>query len=157
LIFQKWHEQNDLNTFSHESEKRYPELDTWIRTGCYDTIPVPVKIIDIGFNAKAKTSVVPEEWLGRIFLGGEELHREMDKLRPGKPPVTYCAIYLMRLVVEEEQIPTKGPIYYIEWKDKLSSTFEKKIKKGYRYVKLEDIWVGYTDNLFQKSTKINSF
>lgn len=59
-----------------------------------DPIPCLLKILSVGESKKGH-SVVPEDWLGREFQNGEELHREMDQLdwRKGKPPVVYCATY----------------------------------------------------------------
>lgn len=74
-------------------------LVRWITAVSHDPIIGKIKIIGIG-QSKKSHSVVPEEWLGREFDSGEQLHMEMDKLdwRKGKPPVHFCCIYSMSIV-----------------------------------------------------------
>lgn len=71
------------------------KLNKYIRTERHHPIDGKIKIVNIGTNSKTKESVVPPDWLGRIFDSGTELHSEMNKLphRKGKPPVSYCCIY----------------------------------------------------------------
>jgi len=71
------------------------ELNRYIRTQRHHPINGSIKIIDIGTNSKTKESVVPPEWIGRIFESATELHLAMDELpsKKGKPPVCYCCIY----------------------------------------------------------------
>ena len=65
-----------------------------------DSLPCKIRIISVGESKKGH-SVLPEDWLGREFQNGEELHREMDQLdwRKGKPPVVYCATYGMGILI----------------------------------------------------------
>ncbi len=48
------------------------------------------EIAAIGSNESG--SVVPDEWMGRVFESGQDCHSHMDQLawRQGKPPVCYC-------------------------------------------------------------------
>ena len=83
-----------LNKYN-EIEKKYSNkleyLKNRILTIRSDPINSKFEIVSIGHN------VVPENWLGKIFTNGYELHKEMDKLdwRKGKPPVSYCCINSM--------------------------------------------------------------
>lgn len=55
-----------------------------------------VEIVDIGQSKKGH-SVVPQDWMGRIYSDGYQLHSSMDYLdwRKNKPPTSYCCIYSM--------------------------------------------------------------
>lgn len=70
-------------------------LDTYVATQRHHPINGKIKIVDIGTNTKTKESVVPPEWIGKVFDSGAQLHAEMNSLpyRKGKPPVSYCCIY----------------------------------------------------------------
>lgn len=75
------------------------------------------KIISIG-KSKKGGSVVPSDWLGRVFNNADELHKEMDKLdsriRLRKPPVRFCCIYSMAIVEQNEwHKPIKNKKYDI--------------------------------------------
>ena len=72
-----------------------------------DCIGVPIEIINIGDN------VVPSEWIGKVFANGKELHSAIDTLdwRRGKPPVTYCCIYSMSRVCQNNT----GLVKNINW------------------------------------------
>jgi hypothetical protein len=66
----------------------------------HSLIDVPIKVISCG-------SLLPEEWIGKIFENGEKFHKSIDLLeeRINKPPVTYLANYGMMLL--QENIPNK--------------------------------------------------
>lgn len=64
-----------------------------------------IKLVGVGTGEKTGEPLLPIDWIGRIFKGGEDLHREMDKLpsRLGKPPVTYCCTYGMMIQSKQEK------------------------------------------------------
>jgi hypothetical protein len=43
---------------------------------------------------------MPEDWAGRVFESGAELHEEWSKVRKG-PPVVYAATYGMNKVEDD--------------------------------------------------------
>src|SRR5690606_34825199 len=65
-----------------------------------------LEVTDVGYNSITKSSAVPEDWMGRIFDSGEEMHRAMDEFRPGKPPTTYAVIYSMTKREQSELLDT---------------------------------------------------
>lgn len=123
-------------------EKEYPQFDQWIETVRSDPLPGKIKIVDIGHNTVTGDSVVPQEWLGKEFKNGEELHIAMDKLvsRLGKPPVTYAIIYSMIKQTQDTAVTDLTGvkytrIFYLELKDgKLERTMTISPRKGFTYV-----------------------
>ncbi len=93
------------NFNSYDETKIKPNNNVMIRlkTQRHDPINCPIKIIGLGSSVKGNP-VVPEDWLGREFRNGEELHREIDKLdwRKDKPPVSFCCIYSMSVLTENK-------------------------------------------------------
>ena len=91
--------QNILNN----EDKDLVELKKIIGYDTHQLIPVPIKVIGIG-------SLLPEDWIGKIFNSGKEFHQSIDLLdeRIGKPQVTYLANYSMvkRVLIEPEFIST---------------------------------------------------
>lgn len=98
-ILKKWLEINDLEVPNEYIKKANNTLDKklleWVNTNSYAPVLGSFEVANIGY-AKDHT-IVPENWLGRKFKNATELHNEMDRLpwRKGKPPVNYCAIYVM--------------------------------------------------------------
>lgn len=72
----------------------------------HDPIDCRLEVTDVGYNSITKSSAVPEDWMGRIFDSGEEMHRAMDEFRPGKPPTTYAVIYSMTKREQSELLDT---------------------------------------------------
>ena len=83
---------NDYDGCMGFHEKNYPELLGWIHASISDPLSSIIEIHDIGCNTNTKQPVVPQEWAGKIFGNGAELHAAMNKLesRLNKPPVTYA-------------------------------------------------------------------
>lgn len=79
------------------------ELDNRIHLNRSDEIVGKFKIINIGSNTNTSQPVLPEDWIGKEFNSGKELHAEMDKLpyRKGSPPVTYCCTYGMTITSDD--------------------------------------------------------
>ncbi len=92
-------DQNQLSASDQNSDnlKNYPMFDYWIESVAHDPLPSKIKVVDIGQNQNTGASVLPPEWIGRVFKNGTQLHQEMSNLetRIGKPPVTYAVIYSM--------------------------------------------------------------
>lgn len=70
------------------------DLKKKIEINRHDSLNSKFRIVSLGESKKGH-SVVPEEWLGKEFNNGEEMHRAMDELdwRKGKPPVKFCITY----------------------------------------------------------------
>lgn len=85
-----------LDKYNKINKKHLKNLEKRILTVRSSPLPCKFEIYSIG-QSTLGNSVVPENWLGRIFLNGNELHQEMDKLdwRKGKSPVHFCCIYGM--------------------------------------------------------------
>jgi superfamily II DNA or RNA helicase len=100
-VLKVWLESNDIPVPSEYSKKAVAihskKFLRWIHAFNWAPIDAKFEIVDIGHGKNY--SVVPENWLGRIFNDADELHEAMDKLewRKGKPPVNFCAIYAMRI------------------------------------------------------------
>ncbi len=73
---------------------RSKTIDEQMKLTRSDTIRAPLEIVDIG------NQVVPSDWIGKQYESAEKLHRDIDTLdwRKGKPPVTYCVTYGMKIV-----------------------------------------------------------
>ena len=105
-VLKFWLEKNSIpipNEYSKKAiEIKSNKLLKWINSHNYAPIQGKFEIADIG-NIKTET-VVPENWLGRVFNNADELHREMDKLdwRKGKPPVNFCCIYAMFIKTQKK-------------------------------------------------------
>jgi hypothetical protein len=101
-----------------KNEDYVKQLNRYVRIQRHHPINGKIKIIDIGTNTKTKESVVPPEWMGRVFDNASELHKEMDNLpcRKGKPPVSYCCIYSnsikRQLIWLTDKLLTTGDILY---------------------------------------------
>jgi hypothetical protein len=80
------------------------EFDEWLLTTSSDPIRDEIEIVDAGRSDEARGPVVPEDWTGRRFASGRALHQAMDRLewRRGRPPVSYCCCYFMRIRREGE-------------------------------------------------------
>lgn len=95
----KWLGVNNFDTIfnsdanSIKDIKKY--IDKYVGLQRHHPINGKIKILDIGTNIKTKESVVPPEWMGKVFDSANQLHDEMNKLpqRKGKSPVSYCCIY----------------------------------------------------------------
>lgn len=110
-VIENWFLINNLNTEMLKSiknfdfdydKKKIPSNNQCInrlKILRHDSIDFPIKIIGIG-KSKKGNSVVPENWLGREFLSGKDLHNEMNNLdwRKNKPKVNFCCIYSMSLI-----------------------------------------------------------
>ena len=81
-----------------ETNQNIIELNKYIRTVRSDPINYKIKIVNVG-KSTSGNSVVPEDWLGKIFSSAAELHKQINCLdwRTGKPPCSYCCIYSMTL------------------------------------------------------------
>ena len=101
-------------------------LDKRIKSNRSDEIIGKFKIISIGANTNTGSEVVPEEWIGKEFGSGKELHAEMNKLsyRKGCPPVTYCCTYGMGITTDSD---------IKQW-----SKFDKKIASQFDYFLILD-------------------
>ena len=77
-------------TSNIKTDKSLIELSNKIRWDYHELINVPIKVTSCG-------SLLPEDWVGKIFDGGKSFHQSIDKLddRIGKPPVTYLANFTM--------------------------------------------------------------
>jgi len=144
-------------------KKKYPIFDPWIKSVTHDPLLGKIKLVEIGFNQNTGNSVVPVDWIGREFANGKELHKEMDKLetRIGKPPVTYAIIYSM-IIQKNDSIITEiknidyDTIFYLDWiGHKFDSQTTTKLRKGYEYVKYNNILVGFKlDSILEPKGKI---
>ena len=83
-------------------------LDSRVRLIKHDPIDCRLEVVDIGYNSTTKSSAVPEDWLGRVFENGEQMHRAMDEFRPGKPPTTYAVIYSMTKREQSDLLDLSG-------------------------------------------------
>ncbi len=101
--------------------KDIDRLDDLIRLDPHDLIPCPIKVISTG-------SLLPEDWIGKIFDSGESFHKAIDNLdsRINKPPVTFLANYYMEYV-KEKKIPE---LTELENLDKLKNVWVQDIKTG---------------------------
>lgn len=93
---------NDIIDINNYDKKKIPDnnkLYCRLKIQRHDPINYPLRIIGLGETNKGCT-VVPENWMGREFKSGQELHMEMNKLewRKNKPPVKFCCIYSMNLL-----------------------------------------------------------
>ena len=99
-VIKEWLMINNINVpleiENNITVKLNEQLVTWIKTVRSDPINCKIQIMDIG-KSKKGNSVVPIDWINRIFNCGLELHNEMNKLewRQNKPPVNYCCIHSM--------------------------------------------------------------
>ncbi|BBM86832.1 DEAD/DEAH box helicase [Candidatus Uabimicrobium amorphum] len=97
-----WLQKNDFPVppeyAKQAREIKCEKLRKWVLQSRHQPMDVPLRIKSIG-KAKAGHSVVPEEWLERVFENAEHLHKEMDNLdsRKGKAPVTFCCSHSMRI------------------------------------------------------------
>jgi len=93
----------NINHNVDENDNELKELNSRIDRDISCPIVGKFKIISIGKNDKTGGSVVPDEWIDKEFLNGNDLHHQMNKLeqRKGKPPVTYCCIYGMSIATNE--------------------------------------------------------
>lgn len=80
------------------------KLKLYASSVSHDPINYKIKINSIGSHNDL--SVVPEEWLFKEFNNAYELHNKMNSLdnRIGKPKVTYCCIYSMTIVENNNNI-----------------------------------------------------
>ena len=155
-ILHKWFQMAtvDYNNELASSKKKYPIFDDWITTITHDPLPNKIKIVEIGQNQNTGDSVVPVDWIDREFDSGYDLQKEMDSLesRIGKPPVTFAIIHSMIIQKNDTLIKDiKGldydKIFYMDLVgDKLDSEMVTKAKKGYEYVRYENILVGFKLN-----------
>lgn len=103
-VIKEWLVKNDIDVPSEYINNAF-ELDEdtmqYVLTTRSDSLRGKVQINNIG-KSKQGQSVVPEDWLGKEFSNGRELHKEMDNLdwRKGKPPVCYCCTYTM--IIQEK-------------------------------------------------------
>jgi hypothetical protein len=95
-------------------DKDLVELKKNIGYDTHQLIQVPIKVIGTG-------SLLPEDWMCKIFSSGKEFHQSIDLLddRIGKPPVTYLANYSMvkRVLMEPEFISPTILKYYKQKSD----------------------------------------
>ncbi|AGF85441.1 helicase family protein [Moumouvirus goulette] len=169
-VLHKWFECATIN-YNNSLEnykKTYDEYDNWIKCVRSDTLPCKIKIIEIGFNEKTNTSVLPPEWIDCEFENGFVAHKEMDKLetRNGKPPVTFAIIYSM-IIQKREKIYkdisklSYKTIFYLNCDDDGNILTEIKIfnkknvsRKNYEYVKYNDVLIGFIkDKIFELKTE----
>ena len=134
-----------------KSKKNYLNFDDWINTVSSDPLDAKIKVVDVGYNQTTGNSVVPIEWIGRVFNDAYEMHKAMDKLetRLGKSPVTYAVIYSMIIQKLDGMIDNISNIKYKTLINlnltgsKLRSEFNGKPVKGYSYVKYGDLLIGF--------------
>ncbi len=137
-----------------KTKKYYPQLYPWIKSVAHDPLLGKIKVIEIGQNQSTGAPVVPPEWIDREFDDGRQMHSEMSKLetRFGKPAVTFAIIYSIIIqkndkILSDVKNISYETIFYIDLNnDKLISTLSTKIKKGYQYVKYNDILIGFVLN-----------
>jgi hypothetical protein len=96
------------------SDIKLAELKNVILFDYHELIPVPIKIVGTG-------SLLPEDWMGKIFSSGKDFHQSIDLLdkRIGKPPVTYLANYAM--VKQTLNLPEQANIKIIDEYKKTNS------------------------------------
>lgn len=146
------------------SEKIYPALDNWITSVAHDPLLTKIKIVEVGQNEKTGNSVVPVDWIDRVFVNGQDLHKEMNKIetRIGKPPVTFAIIYSMRIQKQDTIIKNINDanydnIFYLIWTgSKFYSEMTKIKRHGFQYVKYGTTFVGFKLNdILEPKTKTN--
>lgn len=100
-----WLEKVGIEPPTEYYQKRLPKfkdeiISEWAIRNRSQPIVGRFKVVGVGESKKAGHSVVPDDWLGREFASGEEMHKEMDELdwRKGKPPVHYCSVYSMSIM-----------------------------------------------------------
>jgi hypothetical protein len=127
-----------LETFNNNDEKK--NIDLYIRTQRHHPLLGKIKIVDIGTNTKTKESVVPSDWINKIFDSAYELHGQMSTLpnRKGKKPVTYCCIYSNSIKretiwISEHKILINDIVFSVQYNNekKYITTNTKKIQKEY--------------------------
>lgn len=140
------------NDFKNIKKKKYPILKSRAITIRSDPIMGKFKISSIGFNKKNNNSIVPSDWLDRIFNNAIDAHNEMDKLesRRGKPPVTYAIIYTMTVKSNETIFNSShfrdnhNNIIYINWNgDSFIKKITTKVKDNYQFVRYDNIIIGF--------------
>ena len=125
-----------------------------------------IKIVEIGFNQKTNSPVLPEDWTDREFTNGYELQQEMNNLenRIGKPPVTFAIIYSMIIQKNDNIIKNLKNINFqkIIYLNFIINKFETKIsntvskKTDYQYIKYNDILIGFKlDDILEPKSKEN--
>jgi hypothetical protein len=144
-------------------KKKYSVFDDWINSVTHDPLLGRIKVVEIGYNQNTGNPVVPPEWIDKEFENGRQMHKEMNNLetRIGKPPVTFAIIYSM-IVQKNDTIISNvknieyDTIFYLNLdKNKLDSTCTSKIKKGYQYIKYNNILVGFVlDDILEPKGKI---
>lgn len=153
----------EYNNAFKGSSKYYPQLYPWIKSVYHDPLLGKIKVVEIGQNQTTGAPIVPPEWIDRVFNDGREMQSEMSKLetRYGKPQVTYAIIYSMIVHKNDKLLSTIknvefDKIFYIDLVgDNLKSTMTTKIKKGYQYVKYNNILVGFVlDDILEPKGKI---
>ncbi|CAH6421624.1 Helicase [uncultured virus] len=144
-------------------KQAYNALDQWIISVSHDPISGPIKVTGIGQNQNTGDSVVPPEWLDRVFDSGIDMHRQMDKLpsRAGKSPVTYAVIYGMTIQTNDALVTDLTSIkyetiFYLELKkNSLVASRSIKLKPDYSYVKYGSTLIGFVlDDLLAPKGKI---
>lgn len=127
-------------------------LDSRVRMIRHDPIDVPIEVVDIGYNSTTKSSAVPEDWLGRVFENGEQMHRAMDEFRPGKPPTTYAVIYSMTKREQSQILNSIDPgtdtvVWIVDDKYRVHDVDASDLDEeyeGYSYVRLrDDEYIGF--------------
>lgn len=121
------------NDYDDTLMKKDSQLINRIRTQIHEPLNVSFHITNGG-------KLLPEDWIGKTFKNGYELHREIDKLesRMNHPPCTYLCIYTMELVKENifnkwnEQINKNTNIFF----NPDTYKFELKQNKSYNSDKL---------------------
>ena len=103
-------------------------LNDYIDTQRHHPIRGKIKIVNIGTNTKTKESVVPADWMNRVFENASELHEAMNNLasRKGKAPVSYCCIYSNWIKQEKNwltnhKLKTNDIVYNISYDPDLNS------------------------------------
>lgn len=143
--------KNDLN-----------ELNERITRNVSHEIVGKIKLVGVGTGEKTGEPLLPIDWIGRIFKGGEDLHREMDKLpsRLGKPPVTYCCTYGMIIQSKQEKKININMIdnFFVVNKTQfgLKSTIVNKTNNKIEHKKILDNIKNYQTVSFTHQEKFNA-
>ena len=130
-------------------EKKWESYDDWIKTTISDPLLSKIKVIEIGHNKVTGDSVVPPEWIDRVFESGYAMQAAMSKLesRIGKPPVTYAIIYSMNIDKQDSIITDPKSfehLFYLDLvKRKVVARKVDKIEEGYVYVKCDKVLIGF--------------
>jgi len=130
-VLKKWLEINEIPVPDEYEKKAIPiksnKIKDWIEAYSYSPVQGKFSVASIGFS-KSGNPVVPESWLGRIFNDAFELHKEMDKLewRKGKPPTSFCAIYVMDI---QESKKWRAPSEMIDLNVKVGVSIFPKLSK----------------------------